>query len=125
MNVASTAAFQSGPLMASYYATKGYVLQLTEAISYELQMKKSNVKVSVLCPGPVDTDFQKRAHIQVASTKIKTAEEVAEIAVAGMLKGKEVIVPGMINRFLLFFNRFIPRKWGRMLVYRNQLKKQK
>lgn len=125
MNVASTAAFQSGPLMASYYATKGYVLQLTEAISYELQMKKSNVKVSVLCPGPVDTDFQKRAHIQVASTKIKTAEEVAEIAVAGMLKGKEVIVPGMINRFLLFFNRFIPRKWGRMLIYRNQLKKQK
>lgn len=125
MNVASTAAFQSGPLMASYYATKGYVLQLTEAIAYELEMKKSNVKVSVLCPGAVETNFQKCAHIQVTSTKLKTAEEVAEIAIEGMLKGKEVIVPGFSNRMLLFFNRFIPRKWGRLLVYRNQLKKQK
>lgn len=124
MNVASTAAFQSGPLMASYYASKGYVLQLTEAISYEVQKSQSDVKVSVLCPGAVKTNFQTRAQIHVASNKIKTAEEVAEIAIEGMLKGIEVIVPGVNNRLLLFFNRFIPRKWGRMLVYQNQLKKQ-
>lgn len=123
MNVASTAAFQSGPLMAGYYASKGYVLQLTEAIAYEVKAKTSNVTVSVLCPGPVETNFQKRARIHVASGNIPTAEEVAELAIEGMLNGKEMIVPGRMNRCLLFFNRFIPRAWGRALVYKNQIKK--
>lgn len=123
MNVASTAAFQSGPLMASYYATKGYVLQLTEAMSYEVKMKKSNVLVSVLCPGAVETNFQKRAQIGVASSKLPTAEEVAEIAIKGMLNGKEVIVPTIKNKLLLFLNRFIPRRLGRYFIYRNQIKK--
>jgi len=123
LNVASTAAFQSGPVMASYYASKGYVLQLTEAIAHELQTKKSKVKISVLCPGPVDTNFQQRAHIKTASKKLPTATEVAELAAEKLLEGQLLIVPGFKNRLLLFFNRFIPRKWGRELVYRNQLKK--
>ena len=123
LNVASTAAFQSGPVMASYYASKGYVLQLTEAIAHELQTKKSQVKISVLCPGPVDTNFQQRAHIKTASKKLPTAAEVAELAAEKLLEGQLLIVPGSKNRLLLFLNRFIPRKWGRELVYRNQLKK--
>lgn len=123
MNVASTAAFQSGPLMASYYATKGYVLQLTEAMSYEVKVKNSNVLVSVLCPGPVETNFQNRAQIGVASSKLPTAEEVAEIAIKDMLNGKEVIIPMMKNKLLLVLNHFIPRRLGRYFVYRNQIKK--
>ena len=125
LNVASTAAFQSGPLMASYYASKGYVLQLTEAINKELEVKKSKVVVSVLCPGPVDTEFQKKADIKLAKSllKVPTAEEVAEYAYQQLMKEKKLIVPTLSNRILLFMNRFIPRKLGCHIVYQTQLKK--
>ena len=66
LNVASSAAFQPGPLMATYYATKSYVYQLTEAIYYEQKKKKSNVHVSVLCPGPVETNFNNVANVNFA-----------------------------------------------------------
>lgn len=125
LNVASTAAFQSGPLMATYYASKGYVLQLTEALAKELKEKQSGVVVSVLCPGPVDTEFQKRAQIKVAKSlfHVPTAQEVAKEAIDQLLKGKTLIIPGSSNRLLLFFNRFIPRKLGSHIVYQTQLKK--
>lgn len=125
LNVASTAAFQSGPLMATYYASKGYVLQLTEAIAKELEAKQSKVVVSVLCPGPVDTEFQQKADIKVAKSilKVPTAKEVAEYAYQELMKGQTLIVPGLSNRVLLFFNRFIPRKLGCQIVYHTQLKK--
>ena len=125
LNVASTAAFQSGPLMATYYATKGYVLQLTEAIAKELEVKQSNVVVSVLCPGPVDTEFQKKADIKVAKSIIATptAQEVAQYAYSQLMKKKTLIVPGFFNRLLLILNRLIPRKLGCQIVYQTQLKK--
>lgn len=125
LNVASTAAFQSGPLMATYYATKGYVLQLTEAIAKELEVKPSNVVVSVLCPGPVDTEFQQKAEIKVAKSVITTptAHEVAHYAYSQLMKKKTVIVPGVFNRSLLLLNRLIPRKLGCQIVYQTQLKK--
>ncbi len=125
LNVASTAAFQSGPLMATYYASKGYVLQLTEAIAKELEVKQSSVIVSALCPGPVDTEFQQRADIKVAKSilKVPTAKEVAEYAYHELMKGNTLIVPGFSNRGLLFLNRFIPRKLGCQIVYQTQLKK--
>ena len=125
LNVASTAAFQSGPLMATYYATKGYVLQLTEAIEKELEVKNSNVVVSVLCPGPVDTEFQQKAEIKVAKSLVAppTAHEVAEYAYSHLMKKKTLIIPGYFNRMLLILNRFIPRKLGCQIVYQTQLKK--
>ena len=125
LNVASTAAFQSGPLMATYYATKGYVLQLTEAIAKELEVKQSNVVVSVLCPGPVDTEFQKKADIKVAKSIIATptAQEVAQYAYSQLMKKKTLIVPGFFNRLLLILNRLIQRKLGCQIVYQTQLKK--
>lgn len=125
LNVASTAAFQSGPLMASYYASKGYVLQLTEAITKELEAKGSSVVVSALCPGPVDTGFQQRAKIKVAKSamKVPTAHEVAKYAYDEWMKGKTLIIPGYSNRVLVFLNRLIPRKLGCQIVYQTQLKK--
>ena len=65
LNVASLAAFYPGPLMAGYYASKAYVLRLTEAINEELKQVKSNVSVSVLCPGPIDTEFNKVAKVSI------------------------------------------------------------
>ena len=125
LNVSSTAAFQSGPLMATYYASKGYVLQLTEAIAKELAVKNSPVIVSALCPGPVDTGFQQRANIKVAKSlmKVPTAHEVATYAYQQWMKGKILIIPGCSNRLLLFLNRLIPRKLGCQIVYQTQLKK--
>ncbi|MDE5977263.1 MAG: SDR family oxidoreductase [Turicibacter sp.] len=125
LNVASTAAFQSGPLMGTYYATKGYVLQLTEAIAKELKVRESKVVVSTLCPGPVDTEFQQRAKIKVAKSVLKppTAKEVATYAYKELMKGKVLIIPGASNKILLFFNRLIPRKLGCHIVYQMQLKK--
>ncbi|MGL4337577.1 MAG: SDR family NAD(P)-dependent oxidoreductase [Turicibacter sp.] len=122
LNVASTAAFQSGPLMASYYATKAYVLSFTEAIAEELKQKNSNVMVSVLCPGPVSTAFQKRANIGEVG-KLPTPDEVAKEAVKGLFKGKTLMISGSKNNVLIFLNRFISRRAGRVLVYKNQLKK--
>ena len=100
-------------------------MQLTEAIAKELEAKQSKVVVSVLCPGPVDTEFQQKADIKVAKSilKVPTAKEVAEYAYQELMKGQTLIVPGLSNRVLLFFNRFIPRKLGCQIVYNTQLKK--
>lgn len=100
LTVASTAAFQPGPLMAAYHASKAYILYLTEAIAAEV--KGSNVKVSVLCPGPVDTGFQERARnigsiLGNKSLLMMPAEKVARIAYDKFMKGKRIIVPGTLN----------------------------
>lgn len=110
LNVASTAAFQAGPYMASYYASKAYVLSLTEAIAEELKDNYPNIKVSVLCPGPVATNFQKRAAILTTSRYLPTAREVAHYGVKQWFRGKTLIIPKFSNRFLIFGNRLLPRK---------------
>lgn len=92
MNVSSIAGFLPGPLMATYYSTKAYVLRLTQGLQEELKKQKSNVKVSVLCPGPTATDFLSRAGVAF-STKSASSEYVSKYAVDQMLKGKKVIVP--------------------------------
>ncbi|HAX71915.1 MAG TPA: NAD(P)-dependent oxidoreductase [Firmicutes bacterium] len=122
LNVASTAAFSAGPLMASYYASKAYVLSLTEGIAEELAQANSQVVVSAFCPGPVATNFQKRAAIGQVGT-LPTPDVVAREAVAELFKRKPIIINGSKNKMLIFFNRFIPRKLARVLVYKNQLKK--
>ncbi len=93
LNVASIAGFMPGPLMATYYATKNYVVRLSEAIKEELKKQKSKVQISILCPGPVDTNFNKVADVQFALKGLSSAY-VAKYAVEKMLKGKFYIVPG-------------------------------
>lgn len=124
LNVASSAGFMSGPLMSTYYATKGYVLKLTEAIAYELKKEKSNVKISVLCPGPVNTEFNEVAGVSF-SVKPLSSEYVAKYAIKRMFKGKVDIVPGAIVKLGIFGLRLIPRKLMLRIVYRIQKKKAK
>ena len=93
LNVASIAGFMPGPLMATYYSTKAYVVRLSEAIREELKKEKSKVKISILCPGPVDTNFNKVADVQFA-LKGLSSEYVAKYTTDKLLKGKFYIVPG-------------------------------
>ena len=114
MNVASTAAFQPGPYMAVYYATKAFVLSFSEAVSEELS--GTNVTVSCLCPGPTETEFQYRAGIKETkmmnrkSFTVMTAEEVALTGYKKMMQGKRIIIPGFTNKAGAFFVKLFPRK---------------
>ncbi len=122
LNVASSAAFQPGPLMATYYATKSYVYQLTEAIYYEQKKKKSNVHISVLCPGPVDTNFNNVAGVKFG-VKPLPSNYVAKYAIDQMLKEKMLIIPGFKIKCAKFFGRFVSDKCLLRLAYRIQKKK--
>lgn len=124
LNVASSAAFQPGPLMATYYSTKAYVLHLTEAIYYELKKEKSQVHISCLCPGPVDTNFNRVAGVSF-SVKPLTSERVAHYAIDQMFKEKMVIVPGFQMKCARFFGRFVSEKMRLRIAYRIQKRKQK
>lgn len=122
LNVASSAAFQPGPLMATYYATKSYVYQLTEAIYYEQKKKGSNVNISVLCPGPVDTNFNNVAGVKFGVKPLKSSY-VAKYAIDEMLKGKMLIIPGFKMKCAKFFGRFVSDKFLLRITYRIQKKK--
>ena len=124
LNVASSAAFQPGPLMATYYATKSYVYQLTEALYYEQKEKKTNVHLSVLCPGPVDTNFNNVAgvHFQM---KPLSSSYVAKYAIDQMLKKKMLIIPGFIMKCAKFFGRFVSDKAMLRMTYNVQKRKTK
>ena len=124
LNVASSAAFMSGPLMSSYYASKGYVLKLTEAISEELPKNKSNVYIGCLCPGPVDTEFNKIANVEF-SVKALTSEEVANYAIKQMFRRKTIIIPSIKMKLACTMSRFIPRKLLLKITYRIQKRKEK
>ncbi|MDJ0615773.1 MAG: SDR family oxidoreductase [Calothrix sp. MO_192.B10] len=112
LNVASTAAFQPGPLMAVYYATKAYVLSFSEAIANELE--GTGVSVTALCPGPTKSGFQQRAAMEdskmVKDRKIMDAKTVAQIGYRGLMSGKTVVIPGIKNQLLAQSIRFTPRK---------------
>ena len=122
LNVSSSAAFQPGPLMATYYATKSYVYQLTEAIYYEQKKKKTNVHVSVLCPGPVDTNFNNVAGVKFSVKPLKSSY-VAKYAIDKMFENKLLIIPGFTMKCAKFFNRFMPNKLLLAITYRIQKKK--
>jgi short-subunit dehydrogenase len=118
LNVASTAAFQSGPFMAVYYATKAFVLSFSEAIATELE--GTGVTVTALCPGSTRTEFQKRAGIEllraVGGVLLMDAPTVARIGYKGLMKNKAVVIPGFKNRFLVSCVRFLPRAFTRKVV---------
>ena len=124
LNVASSASFQAGPLMATYYSTKSYVYRLTEAINYENKKDKVNVQISCLCPGPVDTNFNKVAGVRFSVKPLK-ADYVAKYAVDQMLKGKMLIIPGFKMKCAKFFGRFVSDKKLMAITYRIQKKKVK
>lgn len=109
LNVASSAGFMAGPKLSTYYATKNYVLRLSEAIYEELNRLKSNVHISVLCPGPVDTNFNKVAGGSF-NAKPLTSQYVARYAINKMFKNKLIIIPGIKMKLLIFIIRFIPTK---------------
>ena len=122
LNVASSAAFQPGPLMATYYATKSYVYQLTEALYYEQKKKNTNVHVSVLCPGPVDTNFNNVSGVKFGVKPLKSSY-VAKYAIDKMFKNKMLIIPGFTMKCAKFFGRFVSDKFMLRLAYRIQKKK--
>jgi uncharacterized protein len=111
LNVASTAAFQPGPLMALYYATKAFVLSFSEAIGSELE--GTGVTVTALCPGPTATGFQARSKVEKSRLfqrmKVMDARTVAEAGYRGLMAGKPVVIPGLMNKLLAQSVRFSPR----------------
>ena len=111
MNVASTAAFQSGPTMAVYYATKAYVLSFSEAIDNEVSDK--GITVTSLCPGATESGFQAAAAMEesalVKGKKLPTSKEVAEYGYKAMLSGKTVAIHGFMNYIMANSVRFTPR----------------
>ena len=124
LNVSSSTAFMSGPLMSSYYASKSYVYRLSLAINEELRRRKSHVKISVLCPGPVDTNFNKRAGVEFR-VKALSSSYVARYAVEKMFNGKCVIIPGFKMKFVKFITRFLSDKFVTRINYNIQKKKGK
>lgn len=111
MNVASTAAFQSGPTFAVYSATKAYVLSFSEAVNNEVRDK--GITITALCPGATKTGFQDAAAMNDSkifkSKNLPSAKEVAEFGYASMMKGKTVAIHGIMNSVLAFSSRLIPR----------------
>lgn len=122
LNVASIAGFAPGPLMGAYYASKAYVLRLTESVYEELKKKKSDVTISALCPGPVDTNFNNVANVKF-SIKALPSEYVAKYGIDKAFKGKLIIVPGIIPKLCRFFSKITPDKLSMKVIYANQTKK--
>lgn len=120
LNISSTAAFQPGPMMAVYFATKAFVLHLSEAIGSEL--KNDQITVTTLCPGPTDTHFGEESKMNasqlVKNVKIAGAREVAQLGFHAMMKGKPTVIHGAMNKVAPFAIRFIPRKWVTLLSAR-------
>ena len=124
LNVSSASAFQPGPLMATYYSTKSYVYHLTLALYEELRHIKSNVKVSCLCPGPVNTNFNEVANCEFKMESL-SSEYVAKYAIDKMLKNKLLIIPGFTIKLVYIFGRFIPNKLKMRITYNIQHRKTK
>lgn len=123
LNVGSVAGLLAGgPLMASYYASKAYVVRLTEGIYEELRRKKSNVSVSVLCPGPVKTNFNNTAGVKFSTDGLES-KKVAKYAIDKMFKKEMLIVPGILPKLGLFSKRFVSDKFLTKLTFEFQKKK--
>lgn len=121
LNVASSSAFMpAGPYFSSYYATKSYLYTLTRSVAKEA--REHGVRISVLCPGPIKTEFDGRAGVS-KSLKGLDARTVAEYAIGKFLKGKELIVPGADIRLLKFATRLLPDRASIFLTERQQKKK--
>ena len=124
LNVASIAGMEPGPLMAAYYASKAYVIKLSRAINKEIKKEKSKVKISILCPGPVDTNFNNVANV-VFKAPSMASEKVAKYGIDKALKGKLIIIPGFLNKCVRFFSKIMPDSILEEVAYHIQRRKRK
>lgn len=122
LNVASIAGFMPGPLMTTYYSTKSYVVRFSESIREELRRKKSKVQISILCPGPVDTNFNKVADVEFA-LKGLSSEYVAKYAINKFFKGKFYIVPGWKIKLARIGAKLAPASFVAKISYNMQKRK--
>jgi short-subunit dehydrogenase len=123
-NIASTAAFQSGPLMSVYYGTKSYLLNFSEGVAEEL--RDSNIRIITLCPGPTKTAFEKMDKIEKNIFKnfhIANPEDVAKFLYKNIDTKKDILIHGRLNKFMIFITKFIPRKIKINLIKKIQKKK--
>lgn len=116
LNISSVAAFQPGPLMSIYYATKAYILHFTEAIANEV--KDKNISISVLCPGQTKTDFQKNVSSKKNKIKFNSScpVKVAKYGYEGLKANNTISIPGYFNKFIVFLNRLLPRYFVTKIV---------
>lgn len=122
LNVASIAGFMPGPLMTTYYATKSYVVRFSEAIREELRRRKSKVQISILCPGPVNTNFNKVADVEF-SLKGLSSEYVGKYAVQQLFKGKFYIIPGWKIKLAKIGAKIAPTNFVAQISYNMQRRK--
>ena len=122
LNVASSAGFLTGPLLSSYYASKNYVVRLSLAIAEELRRVGSDVSITLLCPGPVDTNFNNRAGVSF-SVKPISADQAAEYALRKAFAHKLIAIPGIGVRAGVFASRFAPHKLLSAVTYEIQKSK--
>ncbi len=124
LNVASSAGFLTGPLLSSYYASKNYVVRLSLAIAEELRRQNSPIRISILCPGPVDTNFNRRAGV-VFSVPPMSSQQVAAYALEKTMQGKLLIIPGIGIKLSLLGARFVPHALLSAVTYEIQKSKLK
>lgn len=122
LNVASIAGFMPGPLMSTYYATKAYVVRLSEGIREELKKEKSNVQISILCPGPVDTNFNNVANVKF-NLKEASSKDIANYAIKKLEHGKFYIVPGLGVKIAKLGSKIIPTLIMSKMTYKVQQRK--
>ncbi len=124
LNVSSSASFFPGPMFSSYYASKAYVTRLSLAVREELRREKSPITVSVLCPGPVRTEFNDVAGVKFGIGSV-SPQYAARAAVDGMFKGKGIITPSLATGFTRFISKLVPDSLAARVVYILQKKKEK
>lgn len=124
LNVSSISGFLPGPLMAAYYSSKAYVLRLSQSIREELKKQKFNVKISVLCPGPVETNFNNVAGVKFGLHSLPS-EYVATYTINKMLKNKFLIIPGVTIKLIALISKIIPSSILSKFVYISQKRKRK
>lgn len=122
LNVASIAGFMPGPLMATYYATKAYVVRLSESIREELKKEKSNVQISILCPGPVSTNFNNVANVKFHMREANS-QDVAKYAIKKLEKGKFYIIPGIDVKLAKLGAKLVPASFVSKITYKIQKRK--
>ncbi len=122
LNVASIAGFMPGPLMATYYATKAYIVRISEGIKEELKKEKSKVQISILCPGPVETNFNKVANVKFHLREANSMK-VAKYAIKKMEKGKFYIVPGFDVKLARLGAKLVPANLISKVTYKVQKRK--
>lgn len=123
LNIASIAGFMPGPLMATYYSTKAYVVRLTRAIAKELKVVNSKVRIAAFCPGPVNTEFNKNANV-IFSLKGQSSSDVAKIGVSGLFKSRKIVYfSSILIRIVACLAKIMPESFMANQAYRTQKRK--